>query len=309
MKMKIQKIWLFPALALLLVVAVVPVRGQESFTLQKDILVAKDEVQDNIFAMGGHVQVDGIVRKSVIALGGTITVSGEVKEAVVGIGSGIILTSSAVIKGDVVALGGTLTKEPGCIIGGDTVYFKSSEIPAKFFKNGFLNFFTLSFVPFILALRLILIFVWFLVALIVVAIFPRQVSLASSQIRFSFWPVFGTGVLVLTVYTGLVILAALFSLLLIGIPILLALIAVGVLIKLFGQVAIFHFFGDSLARALGNQKATPLLAVILGLILVSFLKFIPILGFLFSFVLSILGWGVAIRTKFGTTENWFRRKI
>jgi hypothetical protein len=24
--------------------------------------------------------------------------------------------------------------------------------------------------------------------------------------------------------------------------------------------------------------------------------------------LSIIGWGVVIRTKFGTTENWLRRK-
>jgi len=308
MKINVGKIWLLPGLAFMLAATALPLCGQQSFTLKKDIMVAKDEVQENIFAMGGHVQVDGTIRQSVIMLGGTVTVSGQVNDALVGIGSHVTLTSSAVVKGDVVSLGGTLIKEPGCVIGGDTVYFKSSEIPGKFFKNGFLNFFTLSFVPFFLALRLIIIFVWFLLALIVVAVFPRQISLASSQIRTAFWPVFGTGILVLIVYTGLVILAALFSLLLIGIPILLALVALGVLIKIFGQVAIFHFFGDSLARAFGHRQATPLLAVSLGLLLVSFLKFIPILGFLFSFVLSVLGWGLVIRTKFGTTENWFRRK-
>jgi hypothetical protein len=36
--------------------------------------------------------------------------------------------------------------------------------------------------------------------------------------------------------------------------------------------------------------------------------FVPVFGFLFSFCLSIIGWGVVIRTKFGTTENAFQRR-
>ena len=36
--------------------------------------------------------------------------------------------------------------------------------------------------------------------------------------------------------------------------------------------------------------------------------FIPFFGFLFALVLNIIGWGVVIRTKFGTKENWFRKK-
>ncbi len=296
------------ALPVILMMAAGPGLGQDSFSLKKDILVAKDEIQDNVIAMGGHIQVDGTVRQSVVMLGGNVTVNGEVRDSVVGIGSNVTLTSAARVNGDVVSLVGTLTKEPGCVIGGDTIYFKSTDIPEKFFKNGLLGVFAMSFVPFFLVLRIISLLVWFLIALIVVAVFPGQIRLASSRVRSSFWPVFGTGVLALVVYTGLVIMAALFSLLLIGIPILLALVALGILLKIFGQVAVFHFFGDSLARAFGNHKATPILAVVLGLFLVNVLKFIPVLGLLFSLVLSILGWGVVIRTKFGTTENWLRRK-
>jgi hypothetical protein len=37
-------------------------------------------------------------------------------------------------------------------------------------------------------------------------------------------------------------------------------------------------------------------------------RFHPFVGFLFSQVLNIIGWGVVIRTKFGTKENWFRKK-
>jgi hypothetical protein len=40
---------------------------------------------------------------------------------------------------------------------------------------------------------------------------------------------------------------------------------------------------------------------------VSFVSFIPVVGVLLTFVMSIIGWGVVIRTKFGTTEKWFKR--
>jgi hypothetical protein len=92
----------------------------------------------------------------------------------------------------------------------------------------------------------------------------------------------------------------LLSFILIGIPILFALIIIGIVIKVFGQVILYHFFGESLSQAFGGKKPTPLLAVVLGFLLVSIVGFIPILGTLFSFVLSIIGWGVILRTKFGT---------
>ena len=119
---------------------------------------------------------------------------------------------------------------------------------------------------------------------------------------------FGTGLLAIIIFAGLVIFSVLLSFILIGIPILLALIIIGVVIKIFGRIVLFYFFGESLARAFGSKRPTAFLAVFLGLILVGLISFIPILGSLFTFVLSILGWGVVIRTKFGTTENWFRRK-
>ncbi len=40
----------------------------------------------------------------------------------------------------------------------------------------------------------------------------------------------------------------------------------------------------------------------------SLVGFIPFVGFLFTLVLSILGWGAVIRTKFGTTDVWIGRK-
>lgn len=296
---------LIPLIVIFIFLASAFLQGQ-SFVVQKDVLVEKGEVQENVVAFGGDIIIKGKVKESVVAFGGTITVEGEVGEVVLGFGSQINLRSSAIIKGDVVSIGGALEKEPGAVVRGDTVYFKIKSFKDLF---GLLSGLSLApLIPFLIIIKLITIFIWFILALALAAIFPKQISLASSQIRKSFWPIFGTGLLTIIIFTGLVIFSALLSLILIGIPILIALVFIGIIIKIFSKVVIFHFFGESLSRAFGNKQPSPILAVILGLILVEFIGFIPIIGSLFSLVLSIIGWGAVIRTKFGTTENWFRRK-
>jgi hypothetical protein len=283
-----------------------PLQGLQKISVKEDVLVAKEEAQDNVIAFGGDITVEGRVRENVIAFGGTITLSGEVGDSVVGIGSDITLRSTAVIKGDLVSLGGKVHKEPGCVIQGDTVYFEGGETLSKLIRGGWLLFPPL--IPLILVIKLIGFIIWLFIGLVVAALFPRQLAFASAQVRASFWPVVGTGILALIIFTGLVIVAALFSLILIGIPFLLLLLGLGLVVKIFGQVALFYFFGESVGRSFRSRAPSAVAAVLLGLVVVSFIKLVPILGSLFSLCLSVIGWGVVFRTKFGTVENWFRRK-
>jgi hypothetical protein len=239
-----------------------------------------------------------------VAFGGTITVSGEVGKDVVGFGSRILIKSTAVVKGDVVAVGGTLEKEPGCTIRGDTVYFGGPEIGDQVLKG----IFTWSLIPVILIIKLIVVFVWLMLALVGAAILPKPLALAAGQLRKSFWLVFAIGFLAHIVFVGLIIFAALLSIILIGIPVLLALIAAAVIIKVFGRLAVFYFFGESLLRAFGSRNASAIGIVLTGLLVFSLIGFLPIIGFLFGLVMNMVGWGIAIRTKFGTTENMFQKK-
>ena len=295
----------FVFLALFLAATLLPLSGRDRLSFSQDINVGKEEVQDNIIAFGGNVVVEGRVKESIIVFGGSVILSGEVGDSVVGFGTAITLRSSAVVKGDVASIGGKLDKEPGCVISGDTVYFKGGEMFSRLFKGGWMGF---PFIPLILILKLIAFFIWLFIALVVASLFPRQLALASSQIRTSFGPVVGIGALALILFVGLVIVFALLSLILIGIPFLLFLIAVGMVIKIFGEVVLFYFFGETIGRAMKNKTPAPLAAVIIGLIVISFIKLIPLLGFLLSFFLGFISWGAVIRTKFGTTENWFKRK-
>ncbi len=281
----------------------------QSFELHRDIVVGAGESQDTVFILGGTATVDGQVKKSVVAIGGTVIISGSVGDSVVGIGARITLKSTAVVKKDVVAIGGSLDREPGASVGNDTVYFDLGKIVPGFMKgHGARGFFSLSIVPIILILKLITVFVWLLMTILVAAIFPKQVTLAAEQIRKSFWPALGIGFLGFIVFTGLIIISAILCLILIGIPILLFVGIVAMALRVFGQVAVFLFFGDSLYRSISKREPSALGGALLGLLIVSFIGFVPLIGLLFSLFVSLLAFGVAIMTKFGTTTNWLGRK-
>ena len=300
---------LLAALVLVVTGLAAPLAAQHDFSVKRDVFVAAGETQDNVISFGGNVVVDGRVKQSVVAFGGTITVSGEVGEAVVGIGSNITLKPTAAIRGDLVSIGGRLEKEPGCSISGDTVYFKASELGSRFFKQGlFKGIFAFPLFPIFLIIKLIGVFLWFIAALVVAALVPRPIARAAAAVRTSFWPVFGTGLLALVIFTGLAIFAALLCFILIGIPIAIALFWAGLIIKVFGRVVLFYVLGESLLRAFGAKNISAIGASLAGLLVASLVGFIPFVGFLFTLVLSILGWGAVIRTKFGTTDVWIGRK-
>ena len=277
--------------------------------VRKDVHVLPGETIDKIFSLGGHVLIEGTVRDDVMVIGGSITISGEAGQSVVGIGSRIIVKSTARIGEDLAALGGTLEKEPGCTVGGDTIYFQTREISDQLFKDGLLSgVFSMSFIPVLLVIKLVIIFLWLLAAMVGAGLFPKPLAYASGELRKSFWPALGIGLAAVIVFSGLVLFAALLSIVLIGIPVLLALIVAGFIIKVFGRLAVFYFLGDSVVRALGSKKVSAMGAVLAGLFIFSLAGFVPLLGFLFSFVMNAVGWGIALRTRFGTRENWFHKK-
>jgi hypothetical protein len=272
----------------------------------RDVTVSAGETQDKVFSLGGNVLIEGTVREDVVVFGGSITVSGEVGKSVVGIGSHIVIKSTARIGEDLAALGGTLEKEPGCEVAGDTLYFQTRELGDRLFKDGILEgALSLSIIPTIIVVKLVIIFLWLLAAVLGVALFPKPLAFAAGEIRTHFWPALGTGALAILVFTMGVFFAALLSFILIGIPIALALGVAGFIVKVFGRLAVFYFLGASVLGGSGNKTVSATAAVMMGLLVFSLAGFVPILGFLFTLVMNAVGWGITLRTKFGTRENWF----
>jgi hypothetical protein len=307
----IKKIFMLALFGLLLIAPLAaPPAARAEISSQKEIHIAPGETQEEIVSFGGHVLIEGKVRNDVVVIGGSITVSGEVGQSVVGIGSRIVVKSTATIGKDLAALGGTLEKEPGCTIGGDTIYFQTRELGDRLFKDGhlFKGAFSLSLIPIIIVVKLVLIFLWLIVAVMGAALFPKPIAYAAGEMRKHFWPALGTGIVAILIFTLLVFFAAMLSFILVGIPIALALAVAGFIVKVFGRLAVFFLLGESALRAFRAQSVSAMGAVLMGLLIFSLAGFVPVLGFLFTFVMNAVGWGIAIRTKFGSRENWFVKK-
>ncbi|RLE00834.1 MAG: hypothetical protein DRI99_08195, partial [Candidatus Aminicenantes bacterium] len=160
--------------------------------------------------------------------------------------------------------------------------------------------FGLTLLPIILLIKIIALFVWLIIALLIALLFPRHVATASLEIRKNFWPVFGVGFLSIIIFAGLVLFSVFLSLIIIGLPLLITLIFIGLVIKMFSRVVIYAFFGEVLTKAFGTKNPALILQVVLGFLLVSLITFIPWLGTLVAFVLNIIGWGTVVKTRFGT---------
>jgi len=299
--MKLKSLYI--PLLILLISGPVSISAQEKYTLKNNIYVAEGEVQENVFSLGGDIIIKGKIKEDVVSFGGSITVEGEVGETVLGIGSDIQLKSSSLIGSDVVCIGGTLHKESGAAIMGDTLYFKS---PQDIFSKGLFS--STRLYPFFFFFKLITSFIWLILSIILALALPRQITYASDQIKKSFGPVIGIGLLSLIIFIALCLFSALLSLLIIGIPILFSLFLLAVVFKVFGNVVLFHLAGNSLSKSLGSKHPSLILSIFLGFILITLLTCIPVFGAILSFLLTATAWGVAVMTKFGTTENWFQRK-
>ena len=278
----------------------IPVFSQDRASLGNRIVVEKDETKDNVLSFGGSVLIEGEVRESVVVFGGNVEIKGEVGDAVVGIGSEVKIYPSAKIKGDVVVLGGRLERDVGGIIEGDVVHFGNIQGLSNIFNQFFRGAFSLSFAPIVMIFKLLNIFIWFILAIILVAIFPNQISFASSQIEKKFWPIAGIGILGILIFAGLVLLSVILSIFLIGIPILFLLILAGFIVQFFGRVVLFYFFGEKFLQAFNWKPGSQIVIVIVGVAIVSLIRFIPVIGLLFALCLSVLGWGVVLKTRFGT---------
>ncbi len=274
---------------------------------KKDIVIAAGSRQQQLVAWGGTVNIEGQIEKDVLVVGSEITISGTVGDSVVGIAARIVLKPSAVIEKDLIILGGTLVREDGSLVKGDTVYFKSEDFRDRFLKGGAGGFFGAGLMPFVIIIKIVSLFIWAILIVIIAGLFPRNLNLAATELPRSFGPVLLTGLVAAAAYTFLMIFAALLSIILIGIPVLIALVFAAIAIKVFGRVAVFYVAGQMTARLFNKETISPMAGAFLGLAAVSFIGFIPVFGAIFSFFLSLLAWGIALRTKFGTVENWFKK--
>ncbi len=264
-------------------------------------------VNGDVVLIGGNLTVNGNLSGNIAIIGGKLTISGKIDGSIAVIGGQAVLTETAVINGDIATIGGQVEKDPGAEVSGDIVNNppltdipnvpivpNTSDMPVT-------SDFNVNFNPFWEAVNVI----WRALAvasigmLLTLFLQPQLERVADAITRQPLMA--GSFGLLAIVVTPLALLIMTITLILIPVAIVVALLVP--LTWLFGMVALGQEVGDRFTKAI-NQIWAPVLSTGFGtflLVLVSgFIGLIPCVGWLLSFLITLLAIGGVAMTWFGT---------
>ncbi len=263
------------------------------------VVTESDDISEDLVVMGRSVEIVGHVRGGVLALGGDVTVNGSVDGDVASIGGSVIQASGSHISGDVLIVGGHYKPADNkqCRgAGTETVVMAGSGQQLRdFFANPTRELLVPELDRNYLGWRIAAALSSFLLAIILVAIAPAQVSKASERLsadalRIGAIGLVGTLAGVLLVGLTLVALPGPFSAVISG----LLLLAV-IVIQLFGRVVAYFLVGRWLQRRLlGERSRSQSVALLLGVLALAFLGSLPVVGALLVFGIFILSIGLVL---------------
>jgi hypothetical protein len=303
-------------LALLLIAPAGPVLangGEGVVIFGKDFtLESGEELDGDLVVFGGNVvlEEDSFVDGTVFIMGGSATVAGKVDNELVAFGSNVELKSTAFIGSDVVAWGGQLERAEGAVVKGNvlkgvaTDFFRGPRIVrvvpfpstpdivpleagSRFFFNTVMDI--LKAIVTALALMAL--------GLLVVLFLPRQTETVAQAVLTAPLPSLGVGFLTAVVAVGLTVLLTITICLS---PIALFIGLITTVAGFFGWISVGLLVGQKLLEGLQVREPAPLVAVVIGVLLISLISALPCLGFFVFVGVVSLGLGGVVLTRFGT---------
>ena len=277
------------------------------------------ETAEAVVAVGGSAISRGDVRDAVVAVGGDVTVSGEVGDAVVAVLGDVNIEAGGKVQGDVVSVGGTITIADGAEIAGEIVAVGGEvriaegaktgrgvqEIPAPGLRSlrGWLVHCFFKMRP--LAPQVggvwVVAGVVFLIYLIVAALFPKPVEACVGEITRRPVTTFLTALFAILLIPLILVIVAATGVGLIVVPFLLAALLFGAIV---GKAAFLEFLGLSVGRAFGgNAVMKPLLAFLIGSIILTVLYLVPVIGLVTLGVTAVWGFGAAVTAVFASVRR------
>lgn len=265
-------------------------RAREAIAVFGNV-AAEGNVTGGALAIVGNLSVDGSAGE-VVAVFGNVTINGTVNGDVVAVFGGVQLGPNAVINGDVTAIGGAVARAPGAIIRRDVheLSFMRSDLPELKGLKAWLTLGVMLGRP--LAVGEHLGWVWVIagaflaIYILITAVFPRGVLRCAETLEAR--PGFTVAASLLTAL-ALPVLAVLLSVTVVG-PVILVMATLAA--TLVGKAAFITWMGRRVTVPLGLRS--PVLAAILGGVLLAALYLIPYLGFLIWKLSGVLGLGMVV---------------
>jgi hypothetical protein len=265
----------------------------QAVSISDEQVVPKGSVHEgDLVSIMGDVRVEGKVTGTVVCVLGDLKVSGSVDGDVVSIMSRTDLGGAAQISGEFVNVGWSPIGLTGADIGGEKVNINFMNLVPFAGHGGGLR----GLLRFLFILALIKLVILFITLIIITALIPRRLAVMAAAFPQKWGWSFVVGLLA---YVGIWIGVLFLAVTLIGIPLAIFLWFAGKVINVMGLAAIMYLTGQTLGRNLWGRQLPHLASVLAGFVIFALIWMIPGLGFVFSFVISVMAVGLAITTRFG----------
>jgi hypothetical protein len=280
----------------------------------------RGDVSRNLYVAGGQVVVDGNVGEDLIGFGGDVRVNGIVGEDIIGasglyyvmgyVGGDALLSAGSLLIDSDVGGDATVASEDLRInsesIGGDLLVYNSNADYAPKESTVLGGEFTLRTTEYesvefdisssLTALGIMVAVVntigLFILGVFVVRLMP--VKLESSVARLGSvrdWVIYWLYGVVTVIIVSMFAVALLISV--IGWPLLGFLVALG----LIAYYLSFIIVSIKIGRAILSRKRSNYTSMLLGLVIIQFLRFVPFIGWFVSDVIIFVGIGVMVKSK------------
>ena len=279
----------------------------------EDVELKTNQAAEALVVIGGSAKVHGKVREAVVVVGGDATIDGaEVGEAVVVVLGNIKVKSGSIIHGEVISVGGKIDIADDATVEGHVqpVDFESFGLPRIDWLKEWLVQCVLKMRPLAFAPHLgwlwVVAGVFFLLYLLLAVALPKPVENCVLELTRRPATTFLMGLLTMLLLPLILLVLAATGIGVFIIPFLAAAIKFGAAI---GKVALLQYFGLSIGRSFGGATPIkPLLAFLIGAILVTLLYLVPVLGLLTFAVTGMWSLGAAVMAVFGGTKREMRSR-
>lgn len=272
-------------------------------------LLAEQRLNGDLAILGGNATLerDSVVNGNIAVIGGNVEVSGRVNGDISSIGGQVYLTESAIVTGDVIVPAGMLRRDPGARVDGEIITqqdapWRDTPInpqmpyrPFPWFQHG------MDIVGNILG-GLFSAIALAALALVLALLFVRPLQNVAEAIATE--PVLSGGAGLLAVLLTPLILALLAITIILSPVALIGLLVLGIALIL-GWVGLGLELGNRIASLFKSRWTEPLAAAIGTLVLTLLayaLNYLPCCGWVINLLLSAIGLGAVILSRFGSTS-------
>jgi len=297
-------------------------RPQPIVMFGQDVELKAGDSAEAVVVIGGSAKIHGKVREAVVTIGGSSEVDGEVGEAVVAVIGNVHLLPGARVHENAVAVMGMLTVDPKAGISGDAVSVGGKlniadganvrgqkvnvGFPIPFFNLNWLGKWVKYCVFELRPLAPQVGFVWaiagvfFLFYLFIAVCFPHPVQACVDHLTRRPATTFLMGLLTKILVPVVVIILAITGIGLVVVPFLWAALFIGAAV---GKVAVLEWLGLKLGRHFGKGFERPLVAFLIGIVLLTIFYIIPVLGMLSYTIFGVWGLGCAVTAVFSRSRR------